>query len=79
MSDDAVRVVLADDQRLVRESLATLLGLLDGIELLATASDGEEALALTAEHDPDYRELGHFPTEQMARDFSYSIETSDEN
>jgi DNA-binding NarL/FixJ family response regulator len=53
MSDDGVRVVLADDQRLVRESLATLLGLLDGIELLATACDGEEALALTAEHDPD--------------------------
>jgi DNA-binding NarL/FixJ family response regulator len=53
MSDGAVRVVLADDQRLVRESLATLLGLLDGIELLATASDGEEALALAAEHDPD--------------------------
>jgi DNA-binding NarL/FixJ family response regulator len=53
MSDGPVRVVLADDQRLVRESLATLLGLLDGIELLATASDGEEALALTAEHDPD--------------------------
>ena len=53
MSDDAVRVVLADDQRLVRESLATLLGLLDGIELLATASDGEEALVLAAEHAPD--------------------------
>ncbi|MGN6866811.1 MAG: response regulator [Solirubrobacteraceae bacterium] len=53
MSEGAVRVVLADDQRLVRESLATLLGLLDGIELLATASDGEEALALSAEHDPD--------------------------
>jgi DNA-binding NarL/FixJ family response regulator len=46
-------VVLADDQRLVRESLATLLGLLDGIELLATASDGEEALVLAAEHGPD--------------------------
>ncbi|HKO26998.1 MAG TPA: response regulator transcription factor [Solirubrobacteraceae bacterium] len=53
MSDGAVRVVLADDQRLVRESLATLLGLLEGIELLATASDGEEALMLTAEHAPD--------------------------
>ena len=54
MSDGGpVRVVLADDQRLVRESLATLLGLLDGIELIATASDGEEALALTAEHHPD--------------------------
>jgi DNA-binding NarL/FixJ family response regulator len=49
----SVRVVLADDQRLVRESLATLLGLLDGIELVATASDGEEALALAARHDPD--------------------------
>jgi DNA-binding NarL/FixJ family response regulator len=48
-----VRVVLADDQRLVRESLATLLGLLDGIELIATASDGEEALELTAAHGPD--------------------------
>jgi DNA-binding NarL/FixJ family response regulator len=48
-----VRVVLADDQRLVRESLATLLGLLEGIELVATASDGEEALALAAEHAPD--------------------------
>jgi DNA-binding NarL/FixJ family response regulator len=47
-----VSVLLADDQRLVRESLATMLGLLDGIELVATASDGEEASALTAQHHP---------------------------
>ncbi len=47
-----VSVLLADDQRLVRESLATMLGLLDGIELVATASDGEEASALAAEHRP---------------------------
>ncbi len=47
-----VRVLLADDQRLVRESLGTLLGLLGGIELVATASDGEEAVALAAEHHP---------------------------
>jgi DNA-binding NarL/FixJ family response regulator len=52
-SREPVRVLLADDQRLVRESLATLLGLLGGIELVATASDGEEALALSAEHRPD--------------------------
>jgi DNA-binding NarL/FixJ family response regulator len=52
MSPD-VRVLLADDQRLVRESLGTLLGLLDGIELVASASNGEEALALTAEHHPE--------------------------
>jgi DNA-binding NarL/FixJ family response regulator len=48
-----VRILLADDQRLVRESLGTLLGLLDGIELVAAASDGEEALALIEEHRPE--------------------------
>jgi DNA-binding NarL/FixJ family response regulator len=48
-----VRVLLADDQRLVRESLGTLLSLLDDIELVATASDGEEAVALCDEHHPD--------------------------
>jgi DNA-binding NarL/FixJ family response regulator len=47
-----VRVLLADDQRLVRESLATVLGLLDGIELVATASDGEEACTQVGAHHP---------------------------
>ena len=55
-----IRVLLADDQRVVREGLGTLLGLLDGIELVATAADGEEAVALAdhalvvGEHDPDH-------------------------
>jgi DNA-binding NarL/FixJ family response regulator len=48
-----IRVMLADDQRVVREGLGTLLGLLDGIELVATAADGEEALALAASFEPD--------------------------
>jgi DNA-binding NarL/FixJ family response regulator len=48
-----IRVLLADDQRVVREGLGTLLALLDGIELVATAADGEEAVSLAAEHDPD--------------------------
>jgi len=48
-----IKVLLADDQRVVREGLGTLLGLLDGIELVATAADGEEAIALAARHDPD--------------------------
>ncbi|HTX11025.1 MAG TPA: response regulator transcription factor [Solirubrobacteraceae bacterium] len=50
---ETVRVLLADDQRLVRESLGTLLGLLPGIELIGSASDGEEAVALAEEHGPD--------------------------
>jgi DNA-binding NarL/FixJ family response regulator len=49
----AIRVLLADDQRVVREGLGTLLGLLEGIELVGTAADGEEALALAAQHAPD--------------------------
>jgi DNA-binding NarL/FixJ family response regulator len=48
-----IRVLLADDQRVVREGLGTLLGLLEGIELVGTAADGEEALKLAAEHNPD--------------------------
>jgi DNA-binding NarL/FixJ family response regulator len=46
-------VVLADDQRVVRDGLATLLGLLPGIEVLGTASDGEEAIALVERLHPD--------------------------
>jgi DNA-binding NarL/FixJ family response regulator len=48
-----IRVLLADDQRIVREGLGTLLGLLEGIELVGTAADGEEAVALAVERDPD--------------------------
>jgi DNA-binding NarL/FixJ family response regulator len=46
-------VVVADDQRVVRDGLVTLLRLLPGIEVVAAAPDGEEAVRLVAEHDPD--------------------------
>jgi DNA-binding NarL/FixJ family response regulator len=49
----SVRVLLADDQRLVRESLGTMLGLLDGIELVGSAACGETALRLAAEVHPE--------------------------
>lgn len=48
-----VRVVVADDQTVVRDGLVTLLKLLPGIDVVAAASDGREAVALVAEHDPD--------------------------
>ncbi|HKS48664.1 MAG TPA: response regulator transcription factor [Amycolatopsis sp.] len=48
-----LRVVLADDQAVVREGLVTLLGLLPGIEVAGAAADGAEAVALVAEHRPD--------------------------
>jgi DNA-binding NarL/FixJ family response regulator len=51
--DDPIRVLLADDQRVVREGLAMLLGLLPGIEVVGTAADGEEAVRLAAARAPD--------------------------
>ncbi len=48
-----IRVLAADDQRVVREGLAMLLGLLPDVEVVGTAADGEEAVALAAEARPD--------------------------
>jgi DNA-binding NarL/FixJ family response regulator len=48
-----IRVLAVDDQRVVREGLAMLLGLLPDVEVVGTAADGEEALALVAELRPD--------------------------
>jgi DNA-binding NarL/FixJ family response regulator len=48
-----IRVVVADDQRVVREGLQTLLSLLDGLQVVATAQDGAEAIVAAAEHDAD--------------------------
>ena len=48
-----IRVVVADDQTVVREGLLLLLGLLPGVEVAGAARDGEEALQLVAAHRPD--------------------------
>lgn len=49
----AARVVVADDQTVVREGIVMLLGLLPGIEVVGSAGDGEEAVKLVAELAPD--------------------------
>lgn len=48
-----MKVLVADDQRIVREGLATLVATLPGVLVVGTAANGEEAVAMTAEHDPD--------------------------
>jgi len=53
MSQNVVRVVVADDQKVVREGIVMLLGLLPGIEVVGSAADGEEAVQLVAQHAPD--------------------------
>jgi DNA-binding NarL/FixJ family response regulator len=53
MSEPTIRVVLADDQTLVREGLCLMLGLADGIEVVGVAEDGEQAVASVLATSPD--------------------------
>ncbi|MEU8513018.1 response regulator transcription factor [Kitasatospora sp. NPDC048722] len=53
MSAGTTRVLVADDQTVVREGIVMLLGLLPGIEVVGAAADGEEAVALVERHHPD--------------------------
>lgn len=48
-----MKVVVADDQTVVREGLITLLGTMSGIEVVGAAATGEEAVSLVAEVTPD--------------------------
>ncbi|GAA1893716.1 response regulator transcription factor [Streptomyces durmitorensis] len=47
------RVIVVDDQTVVREGIVMLLGLLPGIEVVGSGGDGEEAVRLVAELAPD--------------------------
>jgi len=48
-----IRVLVVDDQTLVRQGLRQLLELADDVEVIAEAGDGDEALAAIATHAPD--------------------------
>lgn len=50
---EPIRVLLVDDQRLMREGLRTLLELEPGLAVAGEAANGQEALALYAELKPD--------------------------
>ena len=49
----SIRVLIADDQRVVREGLAMVLGLLPDVDVVGVASDGTEAVDLAGELCPD--------------------------
>lgn len=50
---DEVRVVLVDDQELVRSGLRRILRRKDGFEVVAECTDGSEVAAAVAGHSPD--------------------------
>ncbi|MEU6710241.1 DNA-binding response regulator [Nonomuraea purpurea] len=47
------RVLLADDEHLIRGAIAALLDLEEGIEVIAQVGRGDEVVAAVAEHRPD--------------------------
>ncbi|MFO8060089.1 MAG: response regulator transcription factor [Bacillota bacterium] len=48
-----IRILIADDQRLMREGLETILNLGEDMEVVGTASNGLEALKMCRENAPD--------------------------
>jgi DNA-binding NarL/FixJ family response regulator len=52
-SETLIRVLIADDQRVVRDGLVLLIGMLDGIEVVGAARDGAEAVRMALELRPD--------------------------
>ena len=52
MSAD-IRVLIADDQKIVREGLVSLIGLLPGITVVGAATDGDDAVRQALELEPD--------------------------
>ncbi|MFI0712892.1 response regulator [Streptomyces inhibens] len=49
----AIRVLLADDEEMIRHGVRLILRHADGIEVVAEAADGAGAVRLAAEHRPD--------------------------
>ncbi|HLS26845.1 MAG TPA: response regulator transcription factor [Beutenbergiaceae bacterium] len=48
-----IKILLADDENLIRHALASLLDLQDDLEVVAQAASGTEAIAAAAKYSPD--------------------------
>jgi len=53
IAEKTIRLLLVDDHPVVREGLASILGLQPGLSVVAQAGNGREAVALYAKHKPD--------------------------
>ncbi len=62
---DIIRVLVADDQAIIRDGLVTVLSLLPDVEVVGEAADGEQAVRLAVETKPGRR--AHGPPDARAR------------
>ena len=53
MPEEKIRVLIADDQALIREGLALLLGQFEELDVVGVAADGEAAVAMAQDLRPD--------------------------
>jgi DNA-binding NarL/FixJ family response regulator len=53
VSSEGIRVLIADDHAVVRQGIRGVLEEVDGLQVVAEASDGNAALALAEQHRPD--------------------------
>lgn len=49
----SIRILVADDETIVRQAFVNLLSIQDGLEVVADAADGAEAVRLAGTHRPD--------------------------
>ena len=69
--NDPVKVIVVDDQQLLRRGLTMLLGTLDGVEVVGQAGDGREALNLIAAIESDVVLVASSERRLIDRDVSY--------
>lgn len=50
---ERIRILIADDHRILREGIRALLGSLEDMDVVAEAANGEEAVELALQHQPD--------------------------
>lgn len=53
MSENGLKVVIADDHSVVRQGIRGVLEAIEGLEVVGEAGDGDEALEMVAELNPD--------------------------
>jgi len=51
--DEPIRLLVVDDHAIVRKGLVALLNTIDGLSVVAEASDGEQAIEAHRAHKPD--------------------------